>query len=334
MQNSTVTPQAPSNFAEPGTVTMTEPQKYRTSWTDTELLQAVFPEPNWAVNGLIPEGLTILGGRPKVGKSLLALQLALAVKTGGRFLDAEIVPGNVLYLALEDGGKRLQKRMRALEWTNGGPYSVQFEVEIPPLHKPEGMSALFLHLARGEYRLVVLDTIERAMPGTDKSDEKIMGPVYGNLQSLAIKRGLSILIIDHLRKPNGLYSDPVDDVLGSTAKTGIADTCMALYKEQGKSGHNLRGRGRDVEDFDLKIQFDPQTACYQLIGAAGDIELTERRTEIILALQDLGISTSRQIAKYLNQDPSNTNKRLTDLANSQKIIRKEIDGKIYYEALP
>ncbi len=92
---------------------------YRTSWTDREILTAVFPEPNWIVKGLIPEGLTVLGGRPKVGKSWMLLQIALSVQCGGRFLETQVEPGDVLYLALEDNGRRLQERMRDIGWTPG-----------------------------------------------------------------------------------------------------------------------------------------------------------------------------------------------------------------------
>ncbi len=73
------------------------------------LLDADFPDPVWAVPDLITVGLTILAGRPKVGKSWLALQTAIAVGTGGKVLDRHVKQGSVLYLALEDNARRLQK---------------------------------------------------------------------------------------------------------------------------------------------------------------------------------------------------------------------------------
>ena len=69
-----------------GSVDITNQISYRTSWSDREILSTVFPEPNWIIPKLIPEGLTILGGRPKVGKSWMLLQIALTVKCGGRYL--------------------------------------------------------------------------------------------------------------------------------------------------------------------------------------------------------------------------------------------------------
>ena len=84
--------------------------KPMTGWSAAELLAADFPEPTWAVPGFVPVGLTVLAGRPKVGKSWLALQIAIAKGTGGVALNQRVTPGRVLYLALEDNGRRLRDR--------------------------------------------------------------------------------------------------------------------------------------------------------------------------------------------------------------------------------
>ena len=64
---------------------------------------------------LIPEGVTILAGKPKVGKSWLALDLALAL-AGGRFVlgDIHLIEGDVLYAALEDNERRLRSRIERI----------------------------------------------------------------------------------------------------------------------------------------------------------------------------------------------------------------------------
>jgi RecA-family ATPase len=66
----------------------------------------------WLVPQLIPEGVTILAGRPKVGKSWLALDIALA-KAGGRYVmgNLHLIEGDVLYAALEDNPRRLRARI-------------------------------------------------------------------------------------------------------------------------------------------------------------------------------------------------------------------------------
>src|SRR5688572_20122765 len=60
----------------------------RSSWTATDLIATEFPEPRFAVPGLIPEGLTLFAGAPKLGKSWLGLGLGIAVASGGRALGS------------------------------------------------------------------------------------------------------------------------------------------------------------------------------------------------------------------------------------------------------
>src|SRR4051794_35919991 len=84
----------------------------RTAWTASELMAMNFPEPRWAIPGLVAEGVTLLAGAPKVGKSWLALNTSPAVAAGGKALGkVDVESGDVLYLALEDNPRRLRSRL-------------------------------------------------------------------------------------------------------------------------------------------------------------------------------------------------------------------------------
>src|SRR5690606_36472772 len=90
-------------------------QRMRTAWTADELMTIEFPEPTWAVPGILAEGVNLLAGPPKVGKSWLSLGLGLSVAAGRTaFGSIEVEGGPVLYLALEDTPRRLQTRMRKI----------------------------------------------------------------------------------------------------------------------------------------------------------------------------------------------------------------------------
>src|SRR5262245_7648782 len=84
--------------------------------TSAETLQHMtFPAIKYVVPGVIVEGLTLLAGKPKVGKSWLLLHAAIAVARGGFTLgDIHCIEGDVLYCALEDNLRRLQSRMLKL----------------------------------------------------------------------------------------------------------------------------------------------------------------------------------------------------------------------------
>jgi len=70
-----------------------------------------------------------------------------------------------------------------------------------------------------------------------------MTMLVGALQEMAIRHGMAILAIDHHRKPSGYDSDPIDDIVGSTAKSAVTDAALGLSKEQGKRGATLKVPG-------------------------------------------------------------------------------------------
>lgn len=306
------------------------PRKASRLWTIADLYDTEFPEPAWAIPGILPAGLTLFGGRPKVGKSWLMLQAACAVGTGGRFLGKPIERGAVLYLALEDSPRRLQDRIQK----QGIPRHalISFCREWRPLHKG-GFDDLLRELERAAYRLVVIDTLTRAFPGIDQKERHRIEPFLDQLQTLALGRNLAIAFNDHTRKPMGQNEDPVDDIMDSTGKTAPADGVLALYKQQGKPGARLMGRGREYEDFDYLLAWDRVTCCWQLEGETGAVRLTERRQEIIDALTKLGRATLTTIAKTIGQPKGNTYTRLQDLVTAGLVIISKVDDDVVYEVV-
>jgi AAA domain len=80
-----------------------------------DLLNEDFPELCPVIQGILMPGTVLLAGKPKVGKSLLALYLGLSVARGGMALGSiPVEQGDVLYLSLEDHKRRLQKRLKAM----------------------------------------------------------------------------------------------------------------------------------------------------------------------------------------------------------------------------
>jgi RecA-family ATPase len=80
-----------------------------------DLMKREFPEPKWAIPKILPEGLNILGGKPKMGKSIICLNLGLAIASGGKaFGSIDVEQGTVIYFALEDTARRLQKRIKQM----------------------------------------------------------------------------------------------------------------------------------------------------------------------------------------------------------------------------
>jgi hypothetical protein len=110
------------------------PERPQTTWNAVELMAVSFPEPTWAVPGIIAEGVTLLAGPPKVGKSWMSLGLGLSIAAGLPALGSIAVEaGPVLYLALEDTPRRLQSRMRTVLAGRPAPSTLTLDTYCPPL---------------------------------------------------------------------------------------------------------------------------------------------------------------------------------------------------------
>lgn len=186
--------------------------------TADTILTTEWPEPVWAIPGLLPVGLTILAGRAKLGKSWLALQIAQAVAAGGHALDESVEKGPVLYLALEDNPIRLKTRMKKQGWPAGldADFMVmgQFVQQIDDL-RDGGGERLATQIERAGYRLVVIDTLSRSCYG-DQNDVEQMTRALTPIQAMAHAQNCAVLMIDHHRKGFGANPDAVGDILGST----------------------------------------------------------------------------------------------------------------------
>ena len=320
-------PQEPEFDQAPGTTEAPQGARpaRKTRWTPAELIDTDLPPVRWFVPDLIPAGMIFLGGRPKVGKSWLALQLAVAVSTGGKFLDKQVPQGSVLYMALEDSETRLKDRTQKMNIPRTA--AIEFEQNWKPLHEG-GLDDLLIEIERNNPQLIIMDTFLRVTRGLKDEADKV-SPITDRLQRMAIERQILILIVDHTRKPSGIFADPIDDLIGSTAKAANADGVMVLYKAQGKPGAVLKSRAKETGDIEIPVSFDVNTWCWQ--AQSPDIELTDRRAEILSTLEDIGSSTAQKIATLLGQDYSNTRKRLQDLALAGKVKIVHKDGKTYYE---
>lgn len=302
-----------------------------------EILTTDWPEPVWAVPGWLPTGVAILAGKQKIGKSWLALQLARAVARGEEFLGSRVERGTFLYLALEDHPRRLRQRMEKQGWPNeqifelsGFMLRTQFEDQVGDLASG-GAQTLARLIRERQYRLVVIDTFSRAIRG-DQNDNDLMTMALAPIQEMAHTCNCVVLLIDHHRKLFSADPDLIIDILGATAKTAVADTIWGLYRERGKLGATMSMIGRDVEEQTIHLRIEQESGRWLVDESGGNqIELTERRQEIIDALADLGRAKVGEIAKCIEQNRGNTYGRLQDLVNAGLVLRTMVDRDVFYE---
>src|ERR1017187_6033291 len=115
-------------------------------YTAKELYEKIIPPMRWVIKDFMGEGITLLSGRPKGGKSLAALQMAISVVTGKPFLGVyETVKGAVLYVNVDDPNeRRLQENLVLL---GGRVDGLSFMSALPELDNG-GLEILDQELAR------------------------------------------------------------------------------------------------------------------------------------------------------------------------------------------
>ena len=228
-----------------------------------ELMNLDLPPLRFVVDGLLPQGVSILSGRSKTGKSWLVLSLCLAVAEGSLFWKRATEQGDVLYLCLEDSMNRLQQRV--LTFTENPPEKLHFAVLAKSLE--EGLAdqiRLFLD-EHPDTRLVVIDTLQKVRKN---QSDNLYAKDYkdiGLLKAVADRYGVCILCVHHLRKQKAL--DPHDMVNGSAGLTGAADGSYVLIRDIESAEAKLYVRGRDVEEMVLQLRFDSDCCLWDCVGS-------------------------------------------------------------------
>lgn len=243
------------------------------------LISTVLPPIRFVVDKLLPQGLHILAGAPKVGKSWLALWLCLCVAKGESVWNFPTLRGGVLYLCLEDSYSRIQNRL--LDITDNAPADLYFATVSEKLHCGlEEQIEGFLG-AHPDTALVVIDTLQRIRAvGNEANPYASDYRDLGVLKELADRNRIAILLIHHLRKLND--EGPMNMISGTTGISGATDTNLVLKKgKRSGSAATLYCTGRDIEYQELALEFDQDAHVWKLVSSG---ESTEEQDKILASL--------------------------------------------------
>lgn len=211
---------------------------------------------------LAKTGVTVLAGRPKMGKSYLALNLALAVAEGGIFASHFDIqyPGAVLYMALEDHRSRMYSRLKALSADERLPsnFYVVYEANRINISLVEQLTEWLQAKADERPRLIVIDVFNHVQTQRGRGQENIYDMEYRDMRQLgdlANHYGLHIILVTHLNKAHTSVGDARDAVMSSTAITGGASGIWILRNE-GKETVDaiLAVSGKDIPMWDIALR--------------------------------------------------------------------------------
>lgn len=290
-----------------------------------ELWDMEIKGPKWLVRNLLPTGLTIMGGRSKVGKSYFMMNLCLALaqkKPVFADQDFKSQAGQILYLSLEDTPKRFQTRMKeieqepnrellqknlfpAFEWkklTKGGLIDIEAWIKNQP-----------------NPRCVVVDTVAKVW--NKKSGTGGGGlyaeeyAIYGPLAEMAHKHNMSIILVTHTTKTK--TTDVFDQILGGMGTQGPADNLVVLANMDRSNKKVFSIRGKDIEE--KHLSFEAAGAVWDYIGEAETVQKTSQRQELYNLLLEEGKPLTVKEIKSLVSDM-----RLSIAQNSVQIVLRKM----------
>ena len=283
--------------------------------------RAAMPKPvvRWLVRGLIPAGdMTIIGGRPKVGKTRLALAVVAAVLRGEPFLEFPVAASTppVLLVTDDQSAGDSADMLTALGiWTHPRLVtSENFRLTEPDL------DALLAAIKANPGALVVLDSLRsttRALQHGENDPE--IGATLYDLKQAVIDAGGTLLLIHHCNKAADLVG--VEALSGHGAISGAANTVITLHHCPNEKGlpdkinpqRRLFSEGRSGDGCDVVIDRAASGSFRQVstfehwqkqLSEAKKNQKLERLTELqqqaLDALNDSGEwMTRRQVCKAL-----------------------------------
>lgn len=261
------------------------------------LLSMEFDPVKYVVPGYVAEGLTILGGRPKLGKSWLALDFSIAVASGGLSLGVRCQEGDAIYFALEDNRRRLQDRLRIVLPKRGDRPNISrltLETEAPKVNT--GLIARLdaWRASVADPRLVIIDTFAMVRPVKGRNQDSYAADyeALSPLQRWASEHRIALIVVTHVRKMEA--EDPLEMISGTNGLTGAADSILVLNRTS--DGPKLYGRGRDVEDVEKALRFD--AGRWSVLGDVAEAKRSDERRAVMEAIA-AGKRSPAEIAKAL-----------------------------------
>lgn len=274
----------------------------------------------WALYNILPAGVALLAGAPKIGKSLIGLQMGLAISVckplwKGRKPETR---GEVLYMTYEDNDRRIRKRARQL--LHGAPLPKRFHVDYNwPRMDQGGMEDLDNWLrAHRDTRLVIIDTLARFRPeSTTKRTAYDYDYATGSaLAPIAERHRVAIVLVHHTAKAK--RPDIVDSINSTNGLPAGVDTIMVLGRERGTCDGSLFINGRDVKERNWAMKKDDKLGWFA-IGNLDDVLRSPERKALLAALKAHGPKKPKELAAIVGKP---------DVAVRQLLMKMVGDGEV------
>ena len=280
-----------------------KPEEYKPPIINvSDLLRMEFEDPLFAIDKFVPEGVTLIAGPPKIGKTWFVMGMSIAVASGGKaFGKIDVELGEVLHLALEDTKRRFKSRLEKLNAYQDAPWSknISFCSEWRRFDN-HGVGDLVHWLeAHPGARLVVIDTLKRVRPRA-KKNESLYDSDYAVgelLAPLIEKYRVAIVIVHHTRKSEA--EDPHETISGSFGLTGGMDGSIVIQRSRGQYDAEVHVTGRDIDEEKYGFTFKRDTGEWILEGEGNEVTNTKARQQVLDAVIALRAASPVDITRFL-----------------------------------
>lgn len=297
--------------------------------TAKELENMEIPPAKWFIPDMLCEGLTILAGPPKIGKSYFCWNMALAIACGGMvFSEIELeAKHNVSYLSFEDSPALLKERLPQI--SNIMPANLHIVTDISgSKFDALGLGMLKKHVDEVKSEVVFVDTWAHVSPAVEQKgtaydiEYEMLKPV----QRFAHEHNIALILVTHTRKAVDMENS-FNRIQGSTAMQAGCDTLMMLSHDSGSKTLHISGR-RILSD---QLAFTMDDGVWCLEGNAVEYHKSELRKEIKSLLIEAGNEglSYGDIKDLTGKNDSHIKVTLRRMVKDDEIEQPKIRGKYF-----
>ncbi len=305
------------------------------TFTVADLMKKELPPLEEIISRILPEGLTVLSGKPKTGKSYLVMDWGLAIAHGGLAMgQLPCKQGSVLYMALEGNERLLKERLTTLgryfERETSSVTSLEIALRAKVLDKGGYEQIEGWIKGHPDAKLAIIDTYQKVKPmkrgNIDDYDAAV--ETLGRLQEIANEKHISILIVHHNTKSR--TDDDFDSILGTTGIRATTDTNIVLNRTRSGDDSEITVLSiesrQGIPEGRYAYRFkEADTPVILLLGDADEYSISKERAEVLELLKsDPGLTPS-QIADALGK------KNITPLLQKMRKAGQVISKKGKYE---
>lgn len=269
---------------------------------------------DYVIDNVSPTGLTIMAGRPKQGKSILATQMATYVAQGEPFLGQFIVKkSSVLFLSLEESPELTADRLKRICPSFSPSWNIDYKFRwLSPAEG--GIEYLDFYLEQHQdIKVVIIDTLSAFINGNQNAGKGYFNEYEDarKIHKVAKERGIALILLHHTVKQS---SGNLNDLYGSSGYSGTADNILLLNSDKVRGIGKLQLTSR-YGDAEYALKFNKQQGYWEYLGEFEEFDLSQERQDILEVLVDAcGPIQVNQIARELGKNIPATSNLLIKLS--------------------